>query len=468
MNNTPFKIKDKTLHFSDINLKEVTDRFGTPTYVFSKKIIQNNISHLKKTFQKHYPKTEIVYSTKNNLNYDIVSLIADEVDCIETTSQLELLLVQKLAKEKNKPLNLISTNLYKPDGLIQQIIEHKNLSSIIGKPMEGLIAIDSYQDMRNIERNAKKMNQKVKVLVRVNPGILMSREENIFASAYPDAKCSVIIQNIQPLIEMSKEPNIKEWLLERKIQPKFDYAERLIEEVEKSSHLELVGLHGHIGSQITNMDYFTHFFEIITLFFKITEEKLGRKLEYLDLGGGYPVQYYPEEVMPSINEIALKLSQKIKNAKISPTLIIESGRYITASAGILLTEVTVTKENPSGGKIAVLDLSVYSDLLDVIAANWYYQSELVNDMPDAINEKLDAWELVGATNDTLDQLNPINIDVPARTFPRDLKTRDIIAIINAGAYTLPFNNNYCGKPKPMIVLIDDDVPEKIRLLKRDY
>lgn len=468
MNNNLFKIKNKTLLFDDINLKEISDKFGTPTYVFSKRILQNNISILKTIFQKYYPKIEIAYSTKNNMNYDIVSLIADQVDCIETTSQLELLIVQKLAREKNKPINLISTNLYKPDGLIQQIIEYRELSSIIGESMEGIIAIDSYQDMKNVERNAKKMNQKVKVLVRVNPGIQMSREENIFASAYPDAKCSVIIQDIQPLMEMSNEPNVKEWLLERKIQPKFDFAERLIDEVEESPYLDLIGLHGHIGSQITNMEYFTHFFEIITLFFKKTEEKLGRKLEYLDLGGGYPVQYNPEKKVPTLKEIAEKLSEKINKAEISPTLIIESGRYITASAGILLTKVSVTKENPSGGKIAVLDLSVYSDLLDVIAANWFYQSYLVNDIPDTVKEKVDTWDLVGATNDTLDQLNPINVDISARIFPRELQTSDIIVIINAGAYTIPFNNNYCGKPKPMIVLIDEDYPGKIRLLKRDY
>ncbi|HUU77044.1 MAG TPA: hypothetical protein VMX55_01775 [candidate division Zixibacteria bacterium] len=463
-----FTIKNGSLFFDEISLEnDVAKKYGTPTYVFSKRIIQKNISELKDAFQKYYPNTEIAYSTKNNLNYDLISLIAEEVNYFETTSLLELLLVQKLANEKNKPLNLISTNLYKPEGLIQQMIENENLGN--KNCVKGIIAIDSFQDMKNIERVAKKLNKKARVIVRVNPGTQMSRDSTVFASAYPDAKCSLIIYDIDSIISESNESRIDEWLLERNYKPEYDFAERIIEEVEESKYLDLVGIHGHIGSQVTNIEYFNHFFEVITIFYKLIEEKLGRKLDILDLGGGYPVKYSPDVEIPSIDEIAKLLIEKITKAKINPLLIIESGRFVTASSGVLLSEITLTKENLSGGRIGVLDLSVYSDLLDVIVAKWHYESRLVNNIPNE-NEVLETanWELVGSTNDTLDQIDPISKFQFKRFFPRDLKSGDLIAILNAGAYTTCFNSNYCGKPKPMIVLIDHQSKQKIKLLKRSY
>ncbi|NHJ05767.1 MAG: hypothetical protein EAX90_13155 [Candidatus Heimdallarchaeota archaeon] len=463
-----FTIKNGSLFFDEINLEnDVAKKYGTPTYIFSKRIIQKNISELKNAFQKYYPNTEIAYSTKNNLNYDLVSLIAEEVNYFETTSLLELLLTQKLANEKNKPLNLISTNLYKPEGLIQQMIENENLGN--KNCVNGIIAIDSFQDMKNIERVAKKLNKKARVIVRVNPGIQMSRDSTVFASAYPDAKCSLIIYDIDSIISESNESRIDEWLLERNYKPEFDFAERIIEEVEESKYLDLVGIHCHIGSQVTNIEYFNHFFEVITIFYKLIEEKLGRKLDILDLGGGYPVKYSPDVEIPSIDEIAKLLIEKITKTKINPLLIIESGRFVTASSGVLLSEITLTKENLSGGRIGVLDLSVYSDLLDVIVAKWHYESRLVNNIPNE-KEVLETanWELVGSTNDTLDQIDPISKFQFKRHFPRDLKSGDLIAILNAGAYTTCFNSNYCGKPKPMIVLIDHQSKQKIKLLKRSY
>ncbi|MHA1463100.1 MAG: diaminopimelate decarboxylase family protein [Candidatus Heimdallarchaeota archaeon] len=467
-------IKENTLHFDGVNLvQNIAAKYGTPTYIFSENAIKQNLHDMQTAFTSQYPQTEIAYSTKNNMIFDISSIIAEELNFFETTSLAELILIEKLSQQNNKPLNLISTNLYKPDGLIAQIINFGSQSTLDVKKnkMSGIIAIDSYQDMKNVERIAKKLNKKAKVLVRVNPGIQMSREKTIFASAYPDAKCSTIIKDIQPIIDLSQNESIDEWLLKRTHSPKYDFAERIIQEAEESKHLDLLGIHGHLGSQVTNIDYFHHFFEVITLFYKLMEEKLGRNFTYLDLGGGYPVQYSKTEQVPSIEEIAVSLSQYISRAKIAPRLIIESGRYITASSGLLLSQVNLTKENPSGGKIAVLDMSAYGDLLDVIAAKWHFDISLVNDLPvgtDPAN-KFD-WDLVGSTNDTLDQLNPINnsdnSDNIPRSFPRDLEPNDFVVIKNAGAYTTCFNSNYCGRPKPMIVLIEKD--KNIRLINRNY
>ncbi|MHA1435776.1 MAG: hypothetical protein ACTSO7_18205, partial [Candidatus Heimdallarchaeota archaeon] len=74
------------------------------------------------------------------------------------------------------------------------------------------------------------------------------------------------------------------------------------------------------------------------------------------------------------------------------------------------------------------------------------------------------WQLVGSTNDALDQLNPIT-ENHVRTFPRELLPGDLIAIKNTGAYTTCFNSNYSGKPKPLIVLLNEDTDNRIQLIR---
>ncbi|MBN1328362.1 MAG: hypothetical protein JXA54_02705 [Candidatus Heimdallarchaeota archaeon] len=456
--------------FDGVDLeKDISDIHGTPTYVFSERRIKENITHLKTTFKNHYPETTIAYSMKNNSLLEVNSIIANHLSNFEITSFSELKLLEQLSYEKEKGLNIISTNVFKSDELLEAIVNYPDfdLEKVSQKDLYRFIAVDSYQDFKNVERIASKYKQKLKILVRVNPGITMDIDKTVFASANISAKCASIITDIQSIKESSNDLSIPIWLPERDTNPSYDSAERLLKEVYESKYLDLYGIHCHLGSQITNIDYFDRFFEVVTQFFKLMNEKYEEKLKILDFGGGYPVEYFENDSVPTIDSIAKSLAKKIKNAKIAPNIIIESGRFITASAGMLLTKVNLTKENSSGRKIAVLDLSVYSDLLDILTANWYYECYLVNKLPQVEDEqKVTNWELVGGTNDILDRLNPrmrlcpnCSKLIPSefeRIFPRELVVGDLLAIKNTGAYTTCFNSNYSGKPFPEKVIIPDE------------
>jgi diaminopimelate decarboxylase len=317
--------------------------------------------------------------------------------------------------------------------------------------LSNLLAIDSYQDLKNIEEMAKKQKKKPQVLIRVNPGIQMDQQKTTFASAHLSAKCASIICDIEKIKQLSNDPTISLWLPERNFKPKKDSAENLLLEASRSKYLDLKGIHCHLGSQINQFEYFERFFEVISLFYKIMNEKVDEKLKILNLGGGYPVDYLSDGSVPTIESISMSLAKNLKNAKIKPQVIIESGRYITATAGTLLSRVKLTKEMATGRNVAVLDLSVYSSLLDILVANWYYECILVNNLPkEGAEQIITKWDLVGETNDSLDQLNPrnINTDKIIRHFPRDLEVDDLIAIKNTGAYTVCFNSHYMGRPYP--------------------
>ncbi|MBD3192891.1 MAG: hypothetical protein GF308_19785 [Candidatus Heimdallarchaeota archaeon] len=469
-----FQRENDHLLFDDINLeKEIAKVYGTPLYIFSESQLNNNISRIQQAFQKCYSNSIIAYSVKNNMIKGILKVIANELEHFEITSLGEFRIVEQVIKEHKKPLTIIQTNLYKSDQLIEKLLYFPELMErkFSIAPCESILAIDSYQDFQRVEQIAQKTNKKPKVIVRVNPGIKMALEETIFASAIPSSKCGLIIKDTQPIIEASDDPTISSWLSKRKAPPKKDFAEKVLHEINDSPHLNLVGLHGHLGSQVTNLDYFQHFFHVIAIFYREMQEKLGKQLSILDLGGGYPVTYSSSASPPSIEQIAETLSSELQKTSIYPQLFIESGRFITASAAILLSKVLITKENPMGGKIAIMDFSVYSDLLDVLVAQWTFESQLVTNLPQQNTkktQKANDWQLVGITNDTMDRLNPRKITCQAcgepinpskeRSFPRDLKPGDLIAIKNTGAYTTCFNSNYCGKPKPAIILLYKQKP----------
>jgi diaminopimelate decarboxylase len=472
-----FRRERESISFDEVNLRNIENKFGTPTYLFSADQIRRNIRFLREKMLKHNPRTKIAYSVKNNLIPEICTIIANEIDYFETTSMLELKIIEKIILEKKKNKHIISTNIYKPDELIEDVIEFPNVTSSDPESAkcESYLAIDSYQDLKNIEKVAQRLGVKPKVLIRVNPGIMMDIDETIFASANVSAKCAVVISNIEPIISNSNDPTISIWLPERLSKPEFDTAERLVKEAYESDNLDLVGLHCHLGSQITNIEYFDRFFEVVTRFFKLMNEEINDKMKILDLGGGYPVEYTHCECVPSIDDISKSLSKNIKNASINPDIIIESGRFITANSGILLSKITITKENSERQKIAVLDLSTYSDLLDILTAQWSYDYLLINNLPDPKQEDTFNWKLVGGTNDTLDQIslkifkcNNCKDFIKEKkeiTFPRDLTAGDLIVIKSAGAYTTCFNSTYSGRPKPQIVIKDSKSKQLIQRIR---
>lgn len=447
--------EDKIL-FDNINLEEIVKKHGTPLYLFSKRKLLENITHLQESFTKYWPDTGIAYSLKNNSIPDVCEIISNKTNLFEISSLAELQLLENIAKKKNKHLNVILTNIYKTDTLISSTLNFLTNVTSEQDNTHNYIAIDSLQDLKNIERIAKEQKKKHRVLIRVNPGIHMDNQKTIFASANPSAKCAAIINDIEKIKELSNDPTISLWLPNRLNKPQNDSAENLINVASKSKYLDLIGIHCHLGSQINQIEYFERFFEVISIFFKLMNETVNNKLKVLDLGGGYPIDYFNDGSVPTMETISKLLSKNLKYVNIKPKIIIESGRYITASAGTLLTSIKIVKESSLDKKIAILDISVYSDLLDILVANWYYESILVNNLPSENSEqKISNWELVGGTNDTLDHLNPtkFNFKRKPRIFPRDLEIEDLIAIKNTGAYTTCFNSSYSGRSHPKKLII---------------
>jgi len=455
-----YSISNNELHFDNISLANLSETFGTPLYIFSEKKLLDNYNELYNAFNSLYPKIQIAYSTKNNVLGGVIEKILPKTNWFEVTSLGETQSVKKASDRVGAKPNIIQTNIYKPNDLILESIENGYI-----------LAIDSYQDCLNIERISKKIGIKAKVFLRVNPGIRMSIEKTIFSSATPWAKCANIISTSEELLEDLEKSETKSWLAPLNNIPSKDTAEYLSKYIAEKSIFNFLGIHAHPGSQVTSLDYYCYFSLIVARFFKRLNESLDSDLEYLDIGGGYPVDYKSGESIPEVKEIAKVIISNIEKTRISPKLIIESGRYITANAGSILSKVVLTKENAVTKNVAVLDISFYSNLIDTIAAHWYFESKLVNDLPN--EEEMKEYELFGITNDSLDLIDPQKrvcscgetlTPERKRIFPRVLKSGDLVLILNSGAYSTCFNSNYCLHSKPPVILIDTD--NKIHLIRK--
>ncbi|MCK4848646.1 MAG: hypothetical protein KAT16_06465 [Candidatus Heimdallarchaeota archaeon] len=455
-----YSISNNEILMDNISLANLSKTFGTPLYIFSEKKLLDNYNELYDAFNSLYPKIQIAYSTKNNVLGGIVEKIFQKTDWFEVTSLGETQSVKKVSSKVRVKPNIIQTNLYKPSDLILESIKNGYI-----------LAIDSFQDCVNIERIANKIGMKAKIFLRVNPGIRMSIEETIFSSATTWAKCANIISTSEELLKDLEISEVKSWFAPLHNIPLKDTAEYLSNYIDESPMFNFLGIHAHPGSQVTSLDYYYYFSLIVTRFFKHLNESLNNHLEYLDIGGGFPVDYNSGKNIPEVKEIAKVIISNIEKAKISPKLILESGRYITANAGSLLSKVVLTKENAVTKNIAVLDVSFYSDLIDTIAAHWYFESKLVNDLPN--EEESEVYELFGITNDSLDLMDPqkrvcscgkIITPERKREFPRVLNSGDLVLIMNAGAYSTCFNSNYCLHSKPPVILIDTE--NKIHLIRK--
>lgn len=390
-------------------------------------------------FMNCYRQVKVAYSVKNCFIPQIIRILEKSHSPLYEVSSLgEMKLLQKMNINLDR---CIFTSIYKSESALEFAIQN-NL---------GLYAIDSFLDLFRLKEFCKKLDVRAKVLIRVNPAFNM--KDTIFASSVPWSKTGVEI-----------------------CKGNVDCAESLFREAAKSSNLMVAGLHGHLGSQVTNLEYYKRFSKILIDFYEEMNRKGNISMDIVDFGGGYPVKYHKN--VPQIEEIAQVITKPLEKLRSKPLLIIESGRYLISNAGILVTKVVGLKWSAYAGKIAIVDASMYNHLLDSILVNWYFDVEVATCPLKEKVRKREKIHVVGVTNDSLDHLDsPTETICPKcgytirrkrkRILP-ELREGDVLMILNAGAYTTCFNNNYCLLPRSEILVLGKDGTVKIARKRGTY
>ena len=293
-----FEYKKDELFCEEVNLIEIAENFGTPTYVYSSKTLNLHIDAYMDSFtSKDY---QICFSVKSLSNIAILNILKNKGCGFDIVSGGEL---HRAISVGADPKSIIFSGVGKSKNEIEDGILNEILS----------FNIESKAELKKIETVASNLKKIAPVSIRFNPDIDSGGHDYITTGRKGD---KFGINNLDETIELAKY-------------------------IRDSKNLEMVGLACHIGSQILNLEsYEMASKKTIDLATKIN--KLGIDLQFFDMGGGLGVPYldesppHPKELISMLEEVFVNRNEK---------LILEPGRSISANAGVLLTKVEYIKDN---------------------------------------------------------------------------------------------------------------------------
>ena len=252
----------------------------------------------------------------------------------------------------------------------------------------------------------------------------------------------------------------------------FDTAFEACEKTLEMNNVQVVGLHFHIGTQILGGEKILA--TTVTMEFAARlKNKLGIDCGYLDLGGGLGVtRLYGHGMgygtddwetsleqcrkVMSIEEHAKSISTVVKekcreHSLVEPTVIIEPGRYLLATAGILLCRICKIKEEPSVTKRVLVNANV--NLLPYVRYKFYFHPIISNKANALLKEKI--W-ICGDLSSWDFEILYKDIKTPK------VERGDILAFLDTGAYAETWSNQWMGFPRPAAILVCKDNIDVIR------
>ena len=397
--------RNGALYMEQVNIAEVVKHYGTPCYVYSKQAILDVYQAYTTSFASL--KHQICYAVKANSNLAVLGILAQAGAGFDIVSRGELMRVLAAGGEASRVV-------FSGVGKTYSDIEYALTQGI------GCFNVESISELTLINEVATKLDKPAPISLRVNPNV--------------DAKT---------------HPYISTGLKDNKFGIDHENAVAVYEQAAQLSHIDIVGIDCHIGSQLTEVAPFVAALDKVIELIHILRNK-GIELRHIDLGGGLGVRYI-DETPVSIDEFAQALLPKL--SELGLTVFFEPGRSIVANAGVLLTKVDVLK--PTAHKnFAIVDAAM-NDLIRPAL----YQAEMAV-IPSVLpNNGIDTdgmqpWDIVGAICETGDFL--------AKDRLLALATGDILAITGAGAYGFTMSSNYNSRGRASEVMVADDHHQLIR------
>jgi diaminopimelate decarboxylase len=283
----------------------------------------------------------------------------------------------------------------------------------------GCTVVDSFDEIALLERFAAVRDVRQRVMVRVTPGVRPSTHSFI-ATGQLDSKFGFPLES--------------------------GLAAQAVEAAREAPHLELVGLHCHLGSQLFDLGVYA---AAAALLADLARSCGGEDLRMLDMGGGLGIAYTREDHPPSVERLAEVVMDSVRSewervGLAMPRVLVEPGRSIAGRAGLTLYRVGTVKEVPGVRSYAAVDGGM-SDLLRPMLYGAVYEPLLAN-RADA--EPTAHLRLVGKHCESGDVLVS-DAHLPA------VRVGDIVCVTATGAYGVAMASNYNGVPRPAVVLIED-------------
>lgn len=383
-----------------INFKELSKKYQTPLYVYDFENIKKNYLELKNAFKAR--KSLVCYAVKANSNLSVLKLLAEleaGADCV-SMGEVKRALYAGIPKYK-----IIFSGVGKKDDEIEEAI----LRDIL------MINIESEAEFDRVELIAAKLSQKARISIRVNPNI--------------DAKT---------------HPYISTGLNENKFGIDIENAKKLYVRAKNSNYIEPIGIHFHIGSQLTDLKPIEDASKIVASMMKQLKV-LDIDIKFFDIGGGIGIRYDNEQTIKPYDYVQTVLST-LKGTDV--TVVCEPGRYIVGESGYFLTTVLYEKDNFTK-RFVIVDGGM-NDLLRPSLYKAYHSIEAVG-----VRGEVSKCDVVGPVCESGDFFAK-DIELPK------LKNGDLLVIKSAGAYGFTMSSNYNSRGRAAEVAIEDGMDRLIR------
>lgn len=365
----------------------------TPVYVYSLDNILASHARIRDAYAAHHKNVSIHFSLKANANFTIVKALVQAgcgLDCVSAGE------VFKALHCGCPPDHIVFAGVGK---------SQEELAYAVGRGI-GWFNVENELELTYLDTLAAQHTDiRVKIALRLNPDVQANTHPSI-ATGHGGAKFGLPI----------------------------DVVQRILKETSKYPHLHFEGLHVHIGSQLGDTSP--------------TERAVAVALEvaqpfpfikYLNVGGGMPVSY-DNTVKPDPNSFASAICPLLQDYHV----MLEPGRSIVASSGLLLCKVLYRKDQ-AGQKIIVVDASMTDIMRPALYSAYHAVVPLLRADPE---EPTDVFNVVGPVCETTDILAK-NVTLPSRCgHPGQL-----LALLTTGAYGFVMANNYNARPLvPQVVV----------------
>lgn len=396
----PFQYRDGQLFAEGVALSAIAERFGTPTYVYSR-------AHIEAQYRAYADALAgmphlVCFAVKANSNLGVLNVLARLGAGFDIVSRGEL---ERVLAAGGEPGKIVFSGVGKTRDDMRRALE-------VGVHC---FNVESEVELERLQEVAAELGVKAPVSLRVNPDV-----------------------------DAQTHPYISTGLKENKFGVSIDVAERVYARAAELANLEVVGVDCHIGSQLTQLEPFLDALErLLALVDRLAAR--GIAIRHLDLGGGLGVRYRDEEP-PLAGDYIKAVRERLAGRALA--LVFEPGRSIVANAGVLLTRVEYLKHTEHKD-FAVIDAAMNDLIRPALYQAWM---DIVPVQPRAGEAR--RYDLVGPICETGDFLGKDRELV--------LAEGDLLAVRSAGAYGFVMSSNYNTRGRAAEVLVDGEQLHLVR------
>ena len=383
-----------------IDYKTLSAKYGTPLYLYDFNHITDQYTALKEAFRAR--KSLICYAVKANSNLSVIKHLADlgaGCDCV-SIGEVKRALYAGVSNYK-----IIFSGVGKRDDEIEEALQKDIL----------MINLESEAELERVQTQAEALGKVARISIRVNP-------------------------NIDP----QTHPYISTGLHENKFGVDLDTAKRMYIKAKNSPHLDPIGIHFHIGSQLTELAPIKEASEVVADLVR-SLKAIKIDIKFFDIGGGLGIDYHDETLIKPY-DYAQAIYETL--ATLDVTIMCEPGRFLVGNSGYFLTKVLYEKINEDK-RFVIVD-GAMNDLIRPSLYNAFHKIELLER-----NKDISKADVVGPVCESGDFFAK-DIDLPQSYHD------DLLVIKSAGAYCFTMSSNYNTRGKVAEVALEDGKDRLIR------